>query len=312
MEFSIGWKIFIFLFFSLSLLSSQLMLTSPLQHVFLMDNPWNCDCHLRQFRWGRESIIRTTTSLPSPHLLSPQRLHHQEEPLALRRLLLRAGAVGGQDLGPAGLGWLRLQAGQLVRVRVGGGQAGQQRQSGVLSPGQPSPGRQMGQSRPDPGQLINSSSLQPARTEIYHFPQLRSRRNDLIQHWDNSNKRNEYFNIILFENFLFQNIILTVRQLSGLRRHRQDKQQPDDPERDSPWSGPLLLCGNQQGRHGGVQDQPRSGPGEAALQSVSPDEALQVNYWSEIIEEIIIILTILGAVIAFVFSLLIMKILATR
>ena len=42
------------------------------------------------------------------------------------------------------------------------------------------------------------------------------------------------------------------------------------------------------------------------------DEALQVNYWSEIIEEIIIILTILGAVIAFVFSLLIMKILATR
>ena len=42
------------------------------------------------------------------------------------------------------------------------------------------------------------------------------------------------------------------------------------------------------------------------------DEALQVNYWSEIIEEIIIILTILGASIAFVFSLLIMKILATR
>ena len=39
---------------------------------------------------------------------------------------------------------------------------------------------------------------------------------------------------------------------------------------------------------------------------------VQVNHWSQIIEEIIIILTILGAIIAFVFSLLIMKILATR
>ena len=38
----------------------------------------------------------------------------------------------------------------------------------------------------------------------------------------------------------------------------------------------------------------------------------QVTNWSEILEEIIIILTILGAAIAFVFSLLIMKILATR
>ena len=38
----------------------------------------------------------------------------------------------------------------------------------------------------------------------------------------------------------------------------------------------------------------------------------QGNYWAEIIEEIIIILTILGALIAFVFSLLVMKILATR
>ena len=51
---------------------------------------------------------------------------------------------------------------------------------------------------------------------------------------------------------------------------------------------------------------------EAALKSWENDKALQVNYWSEIIEEIIIILTILGAIIAFVFSLLIMKILATR
>ena len=38
----------------------------------------------------------------------------------------------------------------------------------------------------------------------------------------------------------------------------------------------------------------------------------QGNHWSEIIEEIIIILTILGAVIAVIFSLLILKILATR
>ena len=51
---------------------------------------------------------------------------------------------------------------------------------------------------------------------------------------------------------------------------------------------------------------------EATLKSWENDKALQVNYWSEIIEEIIIILTILGAIIAFVFSLLIMKILATR
>ena len=41
-------------------------------------------------------------------------------------------------------------------------------------------------------------------------------------------------------------------------------------------------------------------------------ETWQVNYWSEVIEEIIIVLTIMGAIIAFVFSLLVMKILANR
>ena len=51
----------------------------------------------------------------------------------------------------------------------------------------------------------------------------------------------------------------------------------------------------------------------STCQSVSALKWLfQGNYWSELIEEIIIILTILGAVIAVVFSLLILKILATR
>ena len=39
---------------------------------------------------------------------------------------------------------------------------------------------------------------------------------------------------------------------------------------------------------------------------------LQENFWSDILQELIIIITILGAAIAFVFSLLVLKILATR
>ena len=45
------------LFLSLPFLPSLLILTSPLQHVFLMDNPWNCDCHLKQFRWDNHILL---------------------------------------------------------------------------------------------------------------------------------------------------------------------------------------------------------------------------------------------------------------
>lgn len=40
--------------------------------------------------------------------------------------------------------------------------------------------------------------------------------------------------------------------------------------------------------------------------------SFQGTFWSEILQEVIVIITILGAAIAFVFSLLIMRVLATR
>ena len=65
-----------------------------------------------------------------------------------------------------------------------------------------------------------------------------------------------------------------------------------------------------------MPDQPRSRPGQITGTGQANQSAemvkFQGNYWAEIIEEIIVILTILGALIAFVFSLLVMKILATR
>ena len=253
------------LFLSLPFLPSLLILTSPLQHVFLMDNPWNCDCHLKQFRWDNHISLLDW-------LLSSQRLHHQEEPLPLRRLLLRAGAVGGQDLGPAGLHRVRLQADEQVRERPGQRQGRHQPQSGVLSGGQPWPGRQVGQVGQDPRQPVHPGSVQPPWAEIHHLTQLRHSREALILHWDHS-----YFNIILLENFFFQNIILIVRQLPGPRWHCQDKQQSDNPERDSPRSGQLFLCGNQQGRHVGVPDQSRSGPGQLTLKPLSQMKWLKVS-----------------------------------
>ena len=87
-----------------------------------------------------------------------QRLHHQEKALALRHLLLRAGEVGGEELGRAGVRGVRLQAVQQVREGGGEGGAGEERQPGVRCDGQPSAGSQMGQSWQNPGKLIYSSS----------------------------------------------------------------------------------------------------------------------------------------------------------
>ena len=54
------------------------------------------------------------------------------------------------------------------------------------------------------------------------------------------------------------------------------------------------------------------GPGQLSPLRVLLIFNLQEDFWSDILQELIIIITILGAAIAFVFSLLVLKILATR